>query len=130
MKDQAKTSQSEDAVRFSTGEWCPAGLHMQGLYANDGSCNILARPSPDDADSDSKAVCAVFLQKKAKRGEAYRAKCAERDANIALICAAPDLYAACVEFCRKVEAGEARSTNSYAKMAAAIEKVHRLARKS
>lgn len=81
-------------ISFTKGTWEPAGLHAQGLYANDGSCNILARTSIDDADGDSKAVCAVFLQTKVKRGEAYRAKCAERDANIALISAAPDLLAA------------------------------------
>jgi hypothetical protein len=44
------------------------------------------------------------------------------EANAKLIAAAPDLFAACVEFCRKVEAGEARSTASYEQMKAAIEK--------
>ena len=43
-------------------------------------------------------------------------------ANARLISAAPDLLAACEEFCRKVDAGEARSVRSYAQMAAAIEK--------
>jgi hypothetical protein len=45
---------------------------------------------------------------------------AEPDAR--LIAAAPDLLAACQEFVRKVEAGEARSTKSYEQMKAAIAK--------
>ena len=44
----------------------------------------------------------------------------EEDAH--LIAAAPDLYAACEEFVRKVDAGEARSTRSYAAMKAALAK--------
>ncbi len=43
-------------------------------------------------------------------------------ANARLIAAAPDLLAACVEFVRKVDAGEARSTKSAAQMRAAIAK--------
>ncbi len=43
-------------------------------------------------------------------------------ANAHLMKAAPDLLAACKEFVRKVEAGEARSTKSYAEMKAAIAK--------
>lgn len=41
-------------------------------------------------------------------------------ANAQLIAAAPALLAACEEFVRKCEAGEARSTHSYAQMKAAI----------
>ena len=44
------------------------------------------------------------------------------NANARLIAAAPDLLAACVEFVRKVECGEARSKRSYAQMKAAIKK--------
>lgn len=44
------------------------------------------------------------------------------DANAKLMAAAPDLLAACQEFVRKVECGEARSKRSYAQMKAAIEK--------
>lgn len=44
------------------------------------------------------------------------------DHNARLIVAAPDLLAACKEFVRKVDAGEARSTRSYAQMKAAIAK--------
>lgn len=39
-----------------------------------------------------------------------------------LIAAAPDLLDACVEFVRKCECGEARSTRSYQQMKAAIQK--------
>lgn len=39
-----------------------------------------------------------------------------------LFAAAPELLAACQEFVRKVDAGEAKSTRSYAQMKAAIEK--------
>lgn len=46
----------------------------------------------------------------------------QRIANAKLIAAAPDLYAACKEFIRKVEAGEAKSTASYEQMKAAIQK--------
>lgn len=46
----------------------------------------------------------------------------EIEANTLLIAAAPDLLDVCVEFVRKVECGEAKSTRSYAKMKAAIEK--------
>ena len=45
-----------------------------------------------------------------------------REANARLIAAAPDLLEACKAFCRKVEAGEAKSTRSYAQMKAAIAK--------
>jgi hypothetical protein len=43
-------------------------------------------------------------------------------ANARLIAAAPELYAACAEFVRKVECGQAQSTESYAQMKAALAK--------
>lgn len=43
-------------------------------------------------------------------------------ANGLIAAAGPDLLAACEEFVRKVEAGEARSTRSYQQMKAAIAK--------
>ncbi|HZR03870.1 MAG TPA: hypothetical protein VFA81_11925 [Burkholderiales bacterium] len=46
----------------------------------------------------------------------------DNEANARLIAAAPDLLAACEEFVRKVNAGEARSTRSYRQMKAAIAK--------
>ena len=54
--------------------------------------------------------------------------CCEEDiseeckANAQLIAAAPDLFAACKEFVRKVECGEARSVRSYRQMKDAIAK--------
>lgn len=42
--------------------------------------------------------------------------------NSNLICAAPDLLAACMEFVRKCECGEARSKRSYAQMKEAVNK--------
>ena len=47
---------------------------------------------------------------------------AKLQADARLIAAAPDLLAACVEFVRKVDAGEARSTKSAEQMRAAIAK--------
>lgn len=46
----------------------------------------------------------------------------EIHANARLIAAAPDLLAACIDFVRKVDAGEARRTRSYQQMKAAIAK--------
>lgn len=46
----------------------------------------------------------------------------ELEANARLIAAAPELLAACIEFVRKVDAGEAKSTRSYEQMKAAIAK--------
>jgi hypothetical protein len=41
-------------------------------------------------------------------------------ANARLISAAPELLQACIDFVRKVDAGQAKSTNSYNQMQAAI----------
>ena len=58
------------------------------------------------------AVCTMLGNEKNKNDSIH--------ANAALIAAAPDLLAACQEFVRKVETGEAKSTKSYAQMKAAI----------
>ncbi len=50
-------------------------------------------------------------------GEKRSPRC---EANARLILASPALLAACVEFVRKVDCGEARSTRSYKQMKAAI----------
>jgi len=42
--------------------------------------------------------------------------------NMKLVAAAPELLDACLEFVRKVECGEARSTKSYQQMKSAISK--------
>ncbi len=44
------------------------------------------------------------------------------EANANLIASAPDLLEACIEFVRKVECGEAKSTKSYEQMKKAISK--------
>lgn len=44
----------------------------------------------------------------------------EAKSNARLIAAAPELFEACQEFVRKVEAGEAKSKKSYAQMKAAL----------
>ena len=46
----------------------------------------------------------------------------ERDEYARLFAAAPELYAACEEFVRKVDSGEARSTRSYEQMEKALAK--------
>jgi len=46
----------------------------------------------------------------------------EAEANARLIAAAPELLAACKEFVRKCDDGEAKSRRSYAEMSAAIAK--------
>lgn len=43
-------------------------------------------------------------------------------ANAKLIAAAPELLAACIEFVRKCDVGEARSVRSYKQMSEAIKK--------
>jgi hypothetical protein len=73
---------TREQTKHTPGEWRIAELHAQGLYLNDGGINIL---------TDSGSVCTVHLQVSAKRGEAYKAKDPERDANARLIAAAPDL---------------------------------------
>lgn len=78
-------------TKFTGGIWEPSALHKQGLYDNSGAAAVIARI---DRGENDKRVALVDLQTKAKRGEAYKTSCAERDANLALICAAPDLLAA------------------------------------
>jgi len=48
-----------------------------------------------------------------------------KPADAALIAAAPELLAACQEFVRKVECGEAHSRRSYAQMKEAITKAQK-----
>lgn len=58
--------------------------------------------------------CSLNVERKLGKGAAA--------ANARLIAAAPDMLAACKEFIRKVEAGEAKSKRSYAQMKAAVAK--------
>lgn len=50
----------------------------------------------------------------------------QTEANARLIASAPELLAACKEFVRKCDCGEAESTRSYAQMKAAIAKAEGL----
>ncbi len=75
-------------TKHTTGPW---RLSQIGFAHNDGSIPVLE----DSQAEDSKIICTVNLQAKAKRGEAWKTPCAERDANAKLISAAPDLLAAC-----------------------------------
>ena len=77
----------------------PWELSKTGLVMNDGSVPIMA---PDPA-LEQKRVALVDIQTKAKRGEAYRTPCAERDANARLIAAAPDILEALLSI-RKIAA--------------------------
>ena len=58
------------------------------------------------------------------RGKMVASACGPSNAkkHAHLISAAPDLYEACAEFVRKVDAREARSTSSYNQMKAALSK--------
>ena len=58
----------------------------------------------------------------AKNMAAWDARSKANRAKFLLDAAAPDLLAACKEFVRKVDAGEAKSRRSYAQMKAAIAK--------
>ncbi len=78
-----------------------------GPWEWDSDGHIYREPWTEDADP---AVCKVNIH--VSGGEA----------NAQLIAAAPDLLAACVEFVRKCECGEARSKHSYAQMKVAIDR--------
>lgn len=52
----------------------------------------------------------------------YSKRKEEIEANVKLYCASTELLAACVEFVRKCECGEARSNRSYTQMKEAINK--------
>ena len=64
-------------------------------------------------------ICNTILPEK---DEEYEKEKIEIESNAKLIAAAPELLEACIEFCRKVECGEARSKRSYAQMKLAIKK--------
>ena len=75
---------------------------------------------PTDSDGDD---LVIFKARNDSRGSTYSVLSASEERRaLQLAAAAPALLAAAVEFCRKVDAGEARSTKSYAAFAAAIEK--------
>ncbi len=79
--------------------------HTPGPWEWDSDGHIYREPWTEEADP---AICKVNIH--VSSGEA----------NARLIAAAPDLLAACIEFVRKCECGEARSKRSYAQMKDAI----------
>lgn len=62
------------------------GLPPTRIMNNDGSVPIMA-----GSEDDRKVVAYATCQTPFKRGEGWRAKCEERDANAHLFAAAPDL---------------------------------------
>ena len=86
--------------KWSVGGTDSGGGSTMGVYCDDATGNRIADCHPQFSTID--------------RGEAR--------ANAVLMAAAPELLAACQEFCRKVDAGEARSKQSYSQMSNAIEK--------
>ncbi len=97
---------SKDA-QFSLGPWT---VQPPRTFADVG-WDIIIRSANNDP------ICSVglagYMKKKAM-------------ANARLIAAAPELMAACQEFVRKVDAGEAKSTRSYEQMKAALQKARDL----
>jgi len=85
-------------------------------YVRQNGCLLPVAPDETRLPGES------WLDMRKRISPELKARESECLANAKLISAAPDLLAACQEFCRKVDAGEARSKRSYAQMAAAIEK--------
>lgn len=70
------------------GDWRISEIHDNGLYMNDGAISITAH---DENGECTGRVCLVDIQSKAKRGQGYKAKCPERDANARLLAAVKEL---------------------------------------
>lgn len=79
-------------------------------------------PGPWHSENTDDGKTALIYQGKERIADVDLDHNQDGEANAKLIAAAPDLYAACKEFIRKVETGEARSTESYVQMKAAIKK--------
>lgn len=69
--------------------WKIADLHAQGLYLNSGEISLVAVSERLDGSTH---IGTISAHTKAKRGEQYRVKCPERDANAALIVRAVNAY--------------------------------------
>lgn len=77
----------EDMVQLQS-----LGMEPVRLLTNDGMATVSA-----EDEEGSKPVARVVCQTPYKRGQGYKADCAERDANARLIAAAPDMYEALKE---------------------------------
>lgn len=71
---------------------------------------------------DGKILAISVMVFETKDGNIVFSRSGEARANAHLIAAAPELLAACQEFVRKCECGEARSVRSYKQMKEAIDK--------
>lgn len=76
---------------------------------------VIGEREQEIVTADGQMVALLYDENWDPRGETDAA-------NARLIAAAPDLLAACEEFVRKVDCGEAFSTRSYQQMKAAIAK--------
>lgn len=77
-------------AKFTPGPWRVAQMHAQtGMGMNDGAWAVSA---PEADDGMGKRIALVDCQTDYKRGQGYKTQCPERDANAALIAAAPDLF--------------------------------------
>lgn len=70
-------------AKHTPGPWKLSEMHAEGFYMNDGAASIVA---------EGGRVALADVQCKVKRGQGYKAQCPERDANAALIAAAPEMH--------------------------------------
>lgn len=75
---------------FTPGPWRVSELAQSNLYLNDGGLPVLSGTLDDN---HGRRICVVDAVDPPRKN-AYKHQCAERDANAALIAAAPDIYAA------------------------------------
>lgn len=102
---------------FTPGPW------HSGLNGNvySGHSRFLCSPSAPSV-SDQRVDGESWIEMRQRTQPERDAAKLEVVATAHLIAAAPELYEACAEFVRKVDAGEARSTKSYRQMQAALSK--------
>jgi len=59
-----------------------------GFADNSGNVSIVK----SDESLDYSVVATVTIQSHHKKSDLYKARCAERDANLAMICSAPEMF--------------------------------------
>lgn len=87
-------------TKFTPGPWRFAKMHAQGFYGNQGEAFVTGENS---------RIATVDCVSSFKRGQGSEHKCEERDANVHLIAAAPDLYEALEPFAAMLDAIELSS---------------------